>query len=213
MFEDLDAISGWAIPLLIFVAEMVVVTVGTLRIIFVSRGRKYLAPLLGFFEVLTWLFAITQVMQNLGEAPCFLAFALGFMVGNWLGILIEGRLALGTVVVRVFTPPENALLVEHLRAANFGVTCVEGKGAKGPVQIVMTVIKRRQLPAVKGLIDTVLPGAFYSVDEVQAAAEGVFPAQQRVPNFIPAALRWLRWKRGEAILTGESTSCKPSNLS
>src|ERR1044071_7902580 len=71
----------------IFLAEMCVVTIGTLRIIFVARGRKYLAPLLGFFEIMSWLFAIGQVMQNLDNPVCFLAFAAGFTLGNFLGIL------------------------------------------------------------------------------------------------------------------------------
>jgi uncharacterized protein YebE (UPF0316 family) len=193
---SLGGSPGWLLPVLIFLAEMTVVTFGTLRIIFVARGCRYLAPLLGFFEVLIWLFAIGQVMQNLGDGWCFLAFALGFTLGNWLGIWIEGRLALGMVVVRVFTPPDSMELVDHLRAANFGVTCVEGKGAKGPVQIVMTVIKRRQLPVVKDMIHAHQPNAFYSVDELQAATDGVSPTPERRPlSFLPAALRWLRWKK------------------
>src|SRR5204863_3968288 len=95
------------LALAIFLAEMCVVTLGTLRIIFVARGRKYLAPLLGFFEILTWLFAIGQVMQNLNDPFCFFAFALGFTVGNFLGIVVETRLALGIATVRIFARQES----------------------------------------------------------------------------------------------------------
>ena len=73
-------------PLFIFLAEVCVVTLGTLRIIFVARGQKLLAPLLGFFEVFIWLLAISQIMQNLSDWSCFVAFALGFTLGNFLGI-------------------------------------------------------------------------------------------------------------------------------
>jgi uncharacterized protein YebE (UPF0316 family) len=178
-------LSTFALPLLIFFAEVCVVTLGTLRIIFVARGQKILAPALGFFEVFIWLLAISQVMQNLSDWMCFIAFALGFTLGNYLGIIIEQRLALGTVIVRVITHRDAACLIEQLRAASFGVTCVEGKGTTGKVQIVMTVVKRNQLPEVVALIETCHPGAFYAVDELQSACEGIFPAEKARPGIVP----------------------------
>jgi uncharacterized protein YebE (UPF0316 family) len=178
-------LSSFTLPLLIFLAEVCVVTFGTLRIIFVARGQKILAPALGFFEVFIWLLAICQVMQNLSDWTCFIAFALGFMLGNYLGIIIEQKLALGTVIVRVITHRDAACLIEQLRAANFGVTCVEGKGTTGKVQIVMTIVKRKQLPEVVALIQTCHPGAFYAVDELQSACEGIFPAAKPKPGLVP----------------------------
>src|SRR5258708_34845731 len=97
-FRRMDAVL---LPGMIFLAEMCVVTLGTLRIIFVSRGQKFLAPCLGFFEVIIWLFAISQVMQHLQNAWCFLAFAAGFTIGNFLGILIEKALAMGLAQVSI----------------------------------------------------------------------------------------------------------------
>ncbi len=102
--------------LTIFLAEMCVVTLGTLRIIFVARGNRVLAPLLGFFEVLIWLFAISQVMKNLDSGACFLAFALGFTLGNFLGIVIEKKLALGMASVRIITSRPAATLMDQLRS-------------------------------------------------------------------------------------------------
>ena len=181
------------LPLVIFVAEMCVVTLATLRIIFIARGNKYLAPLLGFFEVLIWLFAISQVMQNLDDSACFIAFALGFTLGNFLGILIEKKLALGMAVVRIITSRPAQALIDNLRAAQFGVTSIEGQGATGPVQIVMTVVKRRRLEDVFEMIEAHHPNAFYAVDELQSASEGIFPDTK--PALIPAlpsALKLLR---------------------
>ncbi len=181
------------LPLIIFLAEMCVVTLGTLRIIFISRGNKVLAPLLGFFEVLIWLFAISAVMKNLENSICFLAFALGFTLGNFLGILIEKKLALGMAVVRIITNRPAQALMEQLRASQFGVTAMEGRGATGPVQILMTVVKRRQLEEVFELIDTHHPSAFYAVDEVQSASEGIFPVRKTTAlPILPSALKLLR---------------------
>lgn len=167
--------SGMTLVVLIFVAEMCVVTLGTLRIIFVSRGHKVLAPLLGFFEIFLWLVAMKQVMQNLDDWSCFLAFALGFTLGNFLGILIEKKLALGMVNVRIITPKDPAPLMNNLRLANFGVTLVEGHGAKGPVNIVMTVVKRKQVAHVVAIINEHDPKTFYAVDDLQIASAGIFP--------------------------------------
>ena len=172
-------------PLLIFAAEVCVVTLSTIRIIFVARGYKYLAPLFGFFEIVLWLFAIQQVMTNLSDWRCSLAFALGFALGNLLGILIEKKLAMGTLFVRVITHRDADTLIEQMRLANFGVTCVAGEGGTGKVQIVMTVIKRRQLPEIDALIQTYHPNAFYAVDDVQAACEGIFPTPKERPSIVP----------------------------
>jgi uncharacterized protein YebE (UPF0316 family) len=182
------AASFLLLPLLIFFAEVCVLTVGTLRIIFVARGEKLIASALGFIEVLIWLFAITQVMQNLSDWTCFVAFALGFTLGTYFGMLIEKRLALGTAVVRVVTHRDATALVDGLRGADFGVTCVDANGASGKVQIVMTVVKRKRLPDVIALIDEHQPGAFYAVDDVQAANDGIFPQAKERPGVLPLPL-------------------------
>ena len=174
------------LPLLIYVAETCVVTLGTMRIIFISRGMKTLAPVLGFFEVSLWLFAIGQIMQNLTNPSCYLAFAGGFSCGNYLGILIERRLAIGTLLVRIITSREPDELVEGLKAAGYGLTTVDGQGATGPVTVVFTVLKRKELAHVVAIIKGFDPKAFYSVDEIQAAEAGVFPgARGRWKSPIP----------------------------
>jgi uncharacterized protein YebE (UPF0316 family) len=173
------------LPLFIFVAETCVVTISTLRTIFVARGMKYLAPLLGFFEVSIWLFAIGQVMQNLTDLSCSAAFAGGFTLGNFLGILLEEKLAMGRVVVRFITCRNAADLAAGLRSAGYGVTCVNGQGSRGPVQILLTVVARKQLESVLGLARQFDPKIFYSVDELQAAAEGVTPTRHRLWRLVP----------------------------
>jgi len=188
----MDAIS---LPALIFLAEMCVVTLGTLRIIFVSQGRKFLAPCLGFFEVVIWLFAISQVMKQLDNGWCFLAFATGFTVGNFLGILIEKALAMGMAQVSIVAPCDLDELATELRAMNFGATCIAGEGSQGPVQIIFTVVRRRQLKQVLALIETRQPGAFYAVDEVTTVSEGIFPARGRAPKIVPSVLQSLLRKR------------------
>lgn len=182
------------LPLLVFLAELCVVTISTIRIIFVARGMKILAPILGFFEVSIWLFAIGQIMQNLTDLGCYLAFAGGFTAGNFLGVLIEQKLAIGSVVVRVITPKDVGELIERLQAAEYGVTTISAQGTTGPVKIVFTAVRRRELDGVIGIIKEFDAKAFYSVDDLQSLEAGVFPAAKgRTRAIVPGPLRLFRF--------------------
>jgi uncharacterized protein YebE (UPF0316 family) len=163
------------LPLFIFVAEVCVVTICTVRIIFIARGMRIPAAVLGFFEVSMWLFAIGQVMQNLSDVGCYLGFAAGFALGNYLGVSIEQKLALGNLVVRIITSKDSSELFHMLAEAGYGVTRVDGRGATGPVQVLLTVIPRKDLKKVVDLLMAFDPKVFYAVDDVQSASQGIFP--------------------------------------
>ncbi|HEY3476388.1 MAG TPA: DUF2179 domain-containing protein [Anaerolineales bacterium] len=163
------------LPLLIFLARLVDVSLGTLRIIFLSRGRKYLAPLLGFVEVLIWITVVSQVVGGAQNIVAYLAYAAGFAVGNYAGMLIEEKLAIGTLVVRVILPQDGAELIDRLRMAGYGVTYVNGHGASVPVMLIYTVVMRKELSRVIDLIQEVHPKAFFTVEELRSAQQGIFP--------------------------------------
>lgn len=184
----------------ILLAEMVVVTLATLRTIFIAQGKRTLAPLLGFFEVSTWLFAIGEVMKNLSDWHCSLAFAAGFTAGNFLGILIEQTLAMGSVMVRTITARNADPLVAALRAAGYGVTCTDGLGATGPVTVILSVVPRRELAAVTALLRGFDPGLFYCVDALSSATAGVAPAPRRGLAALVPAMPDLRRRESEMAL-------------
>ena len=106
MFEFLSE-NGWfgsyGIALLIFFLRIGDVSLGTIRIIFVARGNKFIAPLLGFFEVFIWVIAISNIIQHLDNWVNYVAYAGGFAAGNFIGMLIEERLAVGVSLVRIIT--------------------------------------------------------------------------------------------------------------
>lgn len=170
-----EAFILYGIPLLIALARITDVSIGTLRIIFVAKGLRYLAPILGFFEVSIWLGAITQVMQNLTNVTNFFAYALGFSLGNYLGMYIENRLALGMVVVRIITKKDSTILVGALRALRYSVTVADAQGNNGDVKIIFTVIKRADVKGVTGLILKHNPLAVYSIEDVRHASDPDFP--------------------------------------
>ena len=170
--------QSWVVlPLLVFLARLVDVSLGTVRIILISRGRKYLAPTLGFLEVLIWITVVSQVVSGAQNIVAYLAYAAGFAVGNYVGMLIEEKLAIGTLVVRVILPQEGSLLVERLHAEGYGATYVDGHGASGPVMLIYTIVMRKELPRVVNLIQQVHPRAFFTVEELRSAQQGVFPVR------------------------------------
>ncbi|MGI6271134.1 MAG: DUF2179 domain-containing protein [Anaerohalosphaeraceae bacterium] len=163
------------LPFLIFLSRVIDVSMGTVRVIFVSRGMKYLAPLVGFLEVLVWLLAVGQVMRNLTNPLCYLAYAGGFAMGNYIGICIAERLSLGLVLIRVITRMDAADLIEFFRSANYGVTCVDAQGKTGQVKIIFTIVPRKELSGVVEIIKRFNPQAFYSIEEINSVQSGVFP--------------------------------------
>ena len=166
------------LPVLIFLARIVDVSLGTLRIIFVSRGLRRLAPLLGFVEVFIWIVVVSQITRQANNLLAYLAYAAGFAAGNYAGIWIENRLAIGTLIVRAILPDEGDQatgLAATLHQAGYGVTRVSGTGANGPVQLIYTVIRRKDLAQVSALIRQTHPRAFLTVEELRSVTEGIFP--------------------------------------
>lgn len=178
MLAQFDIFAWVVLPVLIFLARICDVSLGTVRLIFVARGFKYLAPVIGFFEVLIWILAIGQIMQNLANPVCYLGYAGGFATGNYIGLLIAERLSLGVVLIRVVTQKGADPLVSRLRERGYGVTSVDGQGSSGPVQVVFTIVKRREVRPVVELVKQYNPRAFYSVEEVDFVESGIFPLQQ-----------------------------------
>jgi uncharacterized protein YebE (UPF0316 family) len=176
-FLATDVYAWLVLPALIFLARICDVSLGTIRVIFVSRGYRYLAPLLGFFEISIWLMAIGQIMRDLNNVAAYLAYAGGFSLGTFVGITLEERLSLGMVIVRVITKRDCTPLTDRLKAESYGLTMLDAEGATGPVTILFTVLKREDLPRVVGIIKEFNPHAFYSVEDVRTASEGVFPAR------------------------------------
>lgn len=166
------------LPFLIFLARVADVSLGTIRVIFISKGFKYLAACTGFFEVLIWIIAMGQIINNLTNPICYLAYAGGFAMGNFVGIRIIEKLSLGMVMLRVVTQNDIRDLLVALANAEYGVTKVDAEGAKGKVNILFTIIPRKELNRAVTIIKSFNPHAFYSIEEVGHVDKGIFPIRR-----------------------------------
>lgn len=175
--ETFDWYAWVILPFIVFFARVADVSLGTLRIIFTSRGKRNIAPLLGFVEVFIWIVIVGQIVKNVHSITAYLGYAAGFATGTFIGMKIEEKLAIGTLVLRIILAQGGEELAQKLREADFGVTIVNGEGSSGPVKLLYTVIKRKDLSAVSAIIHSINPKAFYSVEEVRSAESGIFPVQ------------------------------------
>ena len=179
--------SDWfimaVVPLLIFLARVIDVTIGTMRVIFLTRGRKYLAAIVGFFEALIWILAVSQVMHNLTNWLTYLAFSLGFASGNLVGIMIEERIALGSLILRIITRREAHELVQAMRDKGYAVTALDAEGSTGPVKIIFNVLSRKKLPQILDLIKQYNPNAFYTIEDLRYVKDTTLPGVARRPGF------------------------------
>ena len=168
-----DFYSLIILPIFIFLARIADVSIGTLRIMFISKGFKYLAPVVGFFEILIWLIAIGQIFQNLTNPLYYLAYAGGFAAGTFVGIILENKLSIGTEIIRIITQKEASKLVESLRNEGYIVTHDDVQGKDGIVKIIYVVVDRHDVKNVVEIIKKYNPNAFYSVEDLKFVSEKV----------------------------------------
>lgn len=160
--------------LLIFAARVGDVTLSTIRILLLMRGKALLASVIGFFEVTIFILALNQVVGNLDDPFRLLAYALGFATGNFVGSRLEERLALGFATVQVISMDKSVELLEQIRERGFGVTALEGCGREGTYQILNVLLKRRDLPCFLSLVRGIDDQAFVSVMDTRKIFGGYF---------------------------------------
>jgi uncharacterized protein YebE (UPF0316 family) len=178
-FFDSSTFTFIVLPVLIFLFRIIDQSIGTLRLIFAAKGLKRLAPFFAFFESFIWLVAIGQIMKHLDNVYCYLAFAGGYAVGNFFGILLEEKLSIGTVVIRVIPKKDTTSLIQRLRELNYGVTVVPVDGMMGPTKMLFTTIRRKEARRVIEIIKQFNPTAFYTIDEVKVVSGGYFDRKSK----------------------------------
>jgi uncharacterized protein YebE (UPF0316 family) len=174
-----DYYNWIVLPLIIFVSRIGDVTLGTLRHVMTSRGHKDISPILGFFEVLIWIVVVSQIMKQANNFACYIGWAGGFAMGNYIGLLIEERIALGLQIIRIISNQDCGEMINKLQAANHGITVIDAQGAKGSVKIILTVAKRKNIEEIINIIQKYNPDSFYSIEDIRDVKRGVFTNNNR----------------------------------
>jgi uncharacterized protein YebE (UPF0316 family) len=164
----------------------------TIRVIYISKGIKYLAPIIAFFEIVIWLLAMEVVMQDLANIANFLAFALGFAMGTYVGLVIEEKLSIGMVILRIVTTDEsNEEIVSFMQSENYGITTLDATGSRGSVKMILSLVNRTDVPRITQHIQATNPHAFFSIEDVRYVNQGVFRPKKpnRITGFFHSFIR------------------------
>lgn len=156
--------------LIIVCGRIVDVTIGTIRTLFVVQGRRSLASVLGFFEVVIWIFIVARVINGLsGNILYACSYGVGFALGNFLGVTVEGWLAFGNRALLVFTR-EGRTMANTLREKGYRLTEFMGRGREGPVPMLMVVAKRQETDALVATVQSIDPQSFYILEDIRTVS-------------------------------------------
>lgn len=168
-------------------------SIGTLRIMFVSKGYRWKATILGFVEVLIWIIIVAQIFQNLDNWLNYVAYAGGFASGNFIGMYIEENLKMGVQIFRVIVGEGSEQFIEKLKEADFRITTINGEGKYGNVKVVFTVAKRKRWQELADIVNEYAPNAFYSVEDVKHVS---MMDEEMQPQKQDLITRMLKLKKG-----------------
>jgi uncharacterized protein YebE (UPF0316 family) len=201
---DLLFAGPWG-PLIIFALRICDVSLSTLRVLLSMRNARVAVPILGFFEVLIWIFAVGNAIRNLDSAWHVLGYASGFAAGNLVGLWIEEKLAFGLATVRIISKVGGVELAESLRERGFGVTEFTGQGKEGAVEVVYTVCRRRHIAEVLQQARFWDPDAFVTVEEPRAIHRGVVHDRPREK----VGMHWARVRHNVLLRTLRAQRRRP----
>lgn len=172
LVETLFLVPDAYLPVAIFVLRTTDITISTLRTFSVARGHRLAAWLLGFTQALLFVTAVSAVLMQLQNILNLLAFAAGMATGNVLGITIEGLIAPGHSLLRIYSPGRGEALANKLRILGHGATVVSGKGLDGTVNLIYSYVPRRKVRILKELLIVHDPEAYISVGNVRQLRGG-----------------------------------------
>ena len=178
MFQEL--LAGPAGPVVIFFLRISDVSLATVRMLLMVRNKKLLVPVLAFFEVSIWVFAVGTVVQHLSSPWHLLGYAGGYATGNVVGMFIEERLALGLATVRTMVREGGVELAAALREGGFAVTEMTGRGRDGMVDVLYSVLRRRRVAPYVRMVNETAPDSFVVVEEPRGVQRGwLFPLRKK----------------------------------
>jgi len=168
--------QAWLSAGLIFVLRVFDMTLDTLRVLFVMRGKKQIAWVLGFCQSAIYIFAIGKVLTQLNNPLNIIGYAAGFATGNVVGMIIEERIAIGHILVNIISPRLGSAIVTHLRQNGYAVTEIAGRGKDGMVSMINCSVLRKQVDKVHQLISEIDPEAFITAEDVRPIKHGFWRA-------------------------------------
>ena len=164
------SLEGPLLYFIIFIAKIIEVSISTIRIVYVNKGERAKGAILGFVEIMIWLIVVSSVLNNITEDPIkVFIYAAAFGLGNFLGVTIESKIAVGLASIQVVvSQEEGVILADALREQGYGVTIIEGKGKNESIKNLLFIqLKRKKIPEAIKLIKEHNPEAYITINDIK----------------------------------------------
>ncbi len=168
-------LEGPLLYLIIFFAKIIEVSISTIRVVFIGKGERAKGAILGFVEIMIWLVVVSSVLNNITEDPIkMLIYAAAFSLGNYLGVTIESKIAVGLASIQVVVNEKDGdVLADILREQGYGVTIIEGKGKNESIKNLLFIqLKRKKIPEAVKLVKQHNPEAYITVNDIKSMVGG-----------------------------------------
>jgi uncharacterized protein YebE (UPF0316 family) len=170
------SLTAWISAGLIFALRVSDMSLDTLRVLFVMRGRKPITWILGFFQAGIFIIAITSVIQNINNPLSVVGYAAGFATGNVVGMMIEERLAIGHIFIRIISSRQGPAITQKLREEGYAVTAIPASGKDGTVFLLNCSVLRKNVDRVQRIVNQIDPEAFISAEDIRPVRRGFWRA-------------------------------------
>jgi uncharacterized protein YebE (UPF0316 family) len=168
--------EAWLGAGLIFLLRVTDMSLDTMRVLFVMRGKRGIVWILGFFQAAIFIVAIGIVLSDLDSVLKVIGYAAGFATGNVVGMLIEEKLAVGFIQLRIISPRLGSAIAGRLREDGFAVTEVPARGKDGMVALLHCSVRRKRVEHVRNIINQIDPTAFITAEDVRPVRRGFWRA-------------------------------------
>ena len=130
---------------IIFISKIIENTLSTLRLIVVAKGKKMFGAILQFIIAFVWVITTGIVVVNIKDDPLKVVFfALGSLIGSYLGSFIEEKIALGEDMLTVITNDNSSdEIIEKLSSYKYPVYKLKSENKNTFILLVMSHKKNR----------------------------------------------------------------------
>ncbi len=173
--EFLMNMQGPLLYIIIFCAKIVEVSISTIRLVYINKGERVKGAVLGFIEIMIWLVVVSSVLNNITADPIkVFVYAASFSLGNYIGVTIESKIAVGLASIQVVVSDESGeILAEILRDESYGVTLIDGRGRDDSKKTLLFIqLKRKKIPEAVRIIKQNAPDAYITVNDIKSMMGG-----------------------------------------
>ncbi len=162
--------------LYIFLARLIDVSIGTVRTILTVQGKRKMASILAFIEVMIWFYVAANALDNAGDSVLIpISYAGGFALGTFIGSYITSKYVDGYLGLWIITKNNNTKLINSLRKSGYGISIVDLKKTKDNIKkdLILIATKKKSLKEITLLVKKYDSNAFITVNETKYVQNGL----------------------------------------